>query len=131
VPIAPEDSQDLWTSFRGAPQDGTPYQRVPAKHQNVLAARLPPTTIFHFLYRMRTRSNYHDADAFIVGSSAGDDALTFNAGIVNLLRATPFVFESAISRSLARPAFERIATRFVTDVGHVAEQSVGRRVACQ
>jgi hypothetical protein len=91
-----DDAKILWAQ-RNRTGDGKNYQRVPAKHQNTLAARLEPTTIFNFLYRMRTRSNYHDANAFLVGIDAGDDALLFNAGIINVLRATLFVFECAIA----------------------------------
>jgi hypothetical protein len=125
-----DDAKILWAQ-RNRTGDGKNYQRVPAKHQNTLAARLEPTTIFNFLYRMRTRSNYHDANAFLVGIDAGDDALLFNAGIINVLRATLFVFECAIAQSVGRPTFERFASSFARDVGTMAEQTVARRLACQ
>lgn len=111
--------------------DGTAYLRLPTKHQGAVASKLPPTTIFHFLYRMRARSNYHDADAFIMGITAGDDAFAFNRGIVNLLRATLFVFECAIARCLGWPAFADISSSFVMDVGHLATQALSRRVEAQ
>lgn len=112
-------------------KDGTVYSRVSPKHQGVLASGLPPTTIFHFLYRMRARSNYHDADAFIMGIAAGDDAFAFNRGIVNLLRATLFVFECAIARCLGWPAFADISSSFVMDVGRLATQALAPRVEAQ
>jgi hypothetical protein len=104
---------------------------VPAKHQSTRASKLPPTTIFHFLYRMRARSNYQDADAFIMGIATGDDAFAFRRGIVNLLRATLFVFECAIARCLGWSAIAGISSRFVMDVGQLATQALAPRVEAQ
>jgi len=80
---------------------------------------------------MRARSNYQDADAFIMGIATGDDAFAFNRGIVNLLRATLFVFECAIARCLGWSAFAGISSSFVMDVGQLATQALAPRVEVQ
>jgi hypothetical protein len=80
---------------------------------------------------MRARSHYQDADAFIMGIAAGDDALAFNRGIVNLLRATLFVFECAIAHGLGWSAFAGISSSFVMDVGELATQALAPRVEAQ
>ena len=64
---------------------GKTRKRFMAHHKAQVVRGLRPTTIFDFLYRLRVRSNYEDADAFILGTMSQADAEEFNSGLCTVL----------------------------------------------
>lgn len=76
---------------------GKPRRRFTARHKAQVLGGLRPTTIFDFLYRLRVRSNYEDADAFILGTMSQADAEEFNNGLCTLTSTTLFLLELHIA----------------------------------
>ncbi|MDP9370108.1 MAG: hypothetical protein M3Q03_17870 [Chloroflexota bacterium] len=109
------------------PQGGK-YRRVPAFHQAKIAERIPATTLFDFLYRFRIRSNYRDAEAFLLGAGGQSEGMAFNEALINYLQATLFVLELVLSRIMGVDELVSSAKGFMEAVGDPAERTVGARL---
>jgi hypothetical protein len=60
-------------------------------------AKSPPTTIFDFLYRLRTRASYGEADLFVLGSRDEDDARQLAVALAVVCDATVAALEALIA----------------------------------
>ena len=108
--------------------DGSKYVRVPVAHQSQIAERLATTTLFDFLYRFRIRSNYHDAEAFLLGAAGQGDGIGFSTALVTFLQATLFSLELLLSRIIGADALRALAEDFIDSVGEPGRQTVGERL---
>ena len=79
---------------------GTRRKRFTPQHKAQVLATLRPTTLFDFLYRVRIRSNYEDADTFILGTMTTADAQEFNEALCLLTATTLFLLELHIAARL-------------------------------
>src|SRR5262249_23221014 len=66
--------EDRNTRKKYATKSGKPRRSYSATQRKDICAAIPATSIFDFFYRLRIRSNYEDADAFLLGSLSDTDA---------------------------------------------------------
>lgn len=84
-----------------------------------LDGRLHPTSLFDFLYRLRLRSNYRDADTIVAGS--GSEAESFNDCLLAITDATLLLIEAHVRRHLGPVAYRAIVDEFLQ--GHGSPQT--------
>lgn len=105
-------------------QTGRKRRNLSDDDKNQIAGRIPPTTIFDFLYRLRTRASYGEADLFVLGSRDVDEARRLAIALAIVCDATVAALEAlavayagpepiaqAASRYAARTGSELIAAR--------------------
>ncbi len=73
---------------------------------------LAPTTLFDALYRLRIRSNYEDADAFLMGTEDLYDAEEFAKSLKQVVFNTLLSLELLILRYIGMPTFESAMKSF-------------------
>lgn len=76
------------------------------------AKDLPPTTLFDAFYRLRIRSNYEDADAFLMGTGDFYDAEEFAKSLKQIVFNTLLSLELLIIRYIGMPSFESAMKSF-------------------
>lgn len=100
-----EELRDEWCRREGK-------KRLPAAQAAVIAKEAPPTTLFHFLWRLRKRSDYRDADVFLSGIWTPEQALAYHRALATLVAATVTALD-ALSIAYAGPSVYRdTAQRF-------------------
>ena len=77
-----------------------------------LDKNIHPTTIFDSLYRLRIRSNYEDADAFMMGTQTTQDAENYHKALVTVTGATLFTIETYIAQFLGKDNFKNLVDEF-------------------
>jgi len=87
-------------------------KRVSPKEKEKFIANLPPTTIFHTLYRLRVRSNYSDADSLLLSLQGTQEAVALNVAFLNIGWATLLILELLISRYIGKKLFGQIVENF-------------------
>ena len=93
---------------------GKPRKRFSPIHKAQVLDGLRPTTVFDFLYRLRVRSNYEDADAFILGTMSQTDAEEFNRGLCALTSTTLFLLELHITARIGGHYFSQFMDEFAS-----------------
>ena len=93
---------------------GKPRKRFSPIHKAQVLGGLRPTTVFDFLYRLRVRSNYEDADAFILGTMSQTDAEEFNRGLCALTSTTLFLLELHITARIGGRYFSQFMDEFAS-----------------
>jgi len=73
---------------------------------------LPPTSIFHCLYRLRLRSNYADADSFLLSVQGTVEANLFHSSIRKLCWSTLSVLELLTARYIGKREFDKVVNSF-------------------
>lgn len=68
--------------------------RVPRAEAQRMARELPATTIFNFLWRLRKRSDYRDADVFVKGIWTPYQAREYHEALTTLIAGTVTVLNS-------------------------------------
>lgn len=82
--------------------------------KQALVASLPrATTLFDCLYRLRIRSNYVDADSFLLGVYESEDASDFHKALTRICWSTLLILEILIARHVGKQAFGTIVTEFL------------------
>jgi hypothetical protein len=69
-------------------QPGATRRNLSRATKEHLARNLQPTTIFDLFWRLRTKANYDDADAFVLGAAGMADARAFGDSIAIVTDAT-------------------------------------------
>jgi hypothetical protein len=105
--------------------------RVPTVDAHSIAQRLPPTTLFDFLWRLRIRTDYQDIDALIPGTERPHHAVAFHQALVKIVEANLAVFESLIELSLGSEVLSEAAKTFVKKAGPESGIGVKQRVLTQ
>lgn len=77
---------------------GTPRKRFTITQKSQVLADLRPATVFDFFYRLRIRSNYEDADSFILGTMGETDAREFNEALRAVTSATLYLIELHVAQ---------------------------------
>jgi hypothetical protein len=107
---------------------GKTRKRFMAHHKAQVVGGLRPTTIFDFLYRLRVRSNYEDADAFILGTMSQADAEEFNSGLCTLTSTTLFLLELHIAARIGGPNMGQFVDEFTqADRPNYSRKTIGVR----
>lgn len=102
--------------------------RIPKAERFRLGDDLPPTTVFNFLFRLRLRSNYMDADAFAAAVGMPHDAHLFNRCLTTIVSSSMMVWETAICVMLGSEDLVRLARQAIR-LMPAAENTVGQRMA--
>jgi hypothetical protein len=87
-----------------------------------IAARVAPTSLFGFFYRMRLRSNYGDVDAFALGAWTEEDAKEFYQAVVQLTGHTLRFVEILVTGRLGQAKFLSLLKEFTTHSPMRAEE---------
>lgn len=101
---------------------------VPAAVAHELAEKLPPTTFFDFLWRLRVRSDYRDIDALIPGGGQPYHAVEFQQALITIVSATLALFEGLIAHSSGPEVLSDAGRAFVKRVGTAGGAAVSQRV---
>ncbi len=87
-------------------KSGASRKRLPKSTALQRASAMRPTTLFDLLYRLRIRSNYQDADAFLRGALTPADAAAFHQALGDVVAATLLVLEIYLSHQVGKSALE-------------------------
>jgi hypothetical protein len=101
---------------------------VPTAAAHELADKLPPTTFFDFLWRVRVRSDYRDIDAFIPGGGQPYHAAEFQQALTTIVSATLALFEGLVAQSSGPEVLADAGRAFVKRVGTAGGAAVSQRV---
>lgn len=103
-------------------------KRVSPKAKRTHIRNLAPTSLFHSMYRLGIRSNYEDADAFIMGALDEREAREFNASILNITWSSTMVLEMLIARCIGKRKYDKIIRSFlIFDPRGVTEKTMAGR----
>jgi hypothetical protein len=102
-------------------------KRIPKAERLRLAEAVPGSTIFHFLFRLRLRSNYMDADAFATAIGMPNDAVLFNQCLTNLVSSSMMVWETLICAMVGVNELLKLAKQAIR-VTRAAQHTLGPRM---
>jgi hypothetical protein len=102
-------------------------RRIPKAERLRLSDAVPASTIFHFLFRLRLRSNYMDADAFATAIGMPDDALLFNQCLTNVVSSSMMVWETLICAMVGADELLKLANQAMR-VTRTAQHTLGPRM---
>lgn len=80
-------------------------KRLPPAERAKLVGNREATSIFHFFYRVRARTNYKDVDMFMLSSARDEHLVQFHANLCMITSYTLMLFEMLIARELGRREF--------------------------
>jgi hypothetical protein len=81
-------------------------KRISPQAKKHCIEKLCPTSFFHFIYRLRLRSNYQDADPFLLTSADTDGAKDFYFAIKNVVWWSMFLFEALTAKYIGKHKYE-------------------------
>ncbi len=94
-----------------------------------LSKQVKPTTLFHALYRMRTRSNYKDADATWMTILPFSEATSFNIALKEIAHNSLLIFETLVARRIGKQEFSEIASEFISfDQKDITKNLIAKRL---
>ncbi|MFA5112913.1 MAG: hypothetical protein WC529_01305 [Candidatus Margulisiibacteriota bacterium] len=88
-----------------------PRKNLPRGVKETLDHNLPPTSVFDAFYRLRTRSNYRDADAFLLTVNENSSRLFFNS-LTNVIDKTAFMIEQLIVDLTTKTTFSKLTDAY-------------------
>ena len=93
-------------------------KRIKRDERKQIGESLGPTSIFHCFYRLRTRSNYSDAEAFLVALERTSEAERFHTSLRRCAWYTLLVVELLISQYVGRSCFSKWVDDFKSNDRH-------------
>ena len=103
-------------------------KRILSKERPHVLSSIPKTSIFDLLYRLRVRSNYEDADAFILSLNDEHGARGYSRAVLGNTWYTMLVLESAIRQYSGSTVYGQLVEEFIGDCeSSYAEDLVGER----
>jgi hypothetical protein len=102
-------------------------KRIYRHERAQLIATLRPTTMFDFLYRLRTRSNYQDIDSFAFSDVTTADAVDLQQGICHVVYTTLFIFETMIAKIGGKRWFDELVNEFYASTGKPTGKTIAKR----
>lgn len=94
-----------------------------------MAAKLQPTTIFDLFWRMRTKANYDDADAFVLGAGDELDAHRLGNGLAIVTDATVAALEALTAAYIGAAELAAMSEAYRDRRSAAPGSAVGRRAA--
>lgn len=91
--------------------------RVSPQARSMLAQKLPPTSFFDCLWRMRIRANYGSVDSSITSYIPESDHRLFHWSLRECIDATAGLLELYVARKIGRDAFANIGQEFIANDG--------------
>ena len=92
-----------------------PLPILTAAQKLEVATKVRPFTLLDYLYRLRIRTNYEDADVFAVGPASQQDSENLQRHLRNLVSGRLLAHELHICQLLGRPAMDRLIRRWLQD----------------
>ena len=103
-------------------------KQIPKAERLRIAQTYRPTTFFDTLYRIRSRSNYQDADSFTFCNVTTSGVAELQSAICNVVHKTMLVFELSIARLISKKEFETMVKDFsATNLGQSARSTITNR----
>jgi hypothetical protein len=91
-------------------------------------AATSPTSLFHFMYRLRLRSNYRDADAFLEGVWSPSQATDFFDALLETVGASLLLLENMVIAYSGPQPFTRTLRAFaLADTTNVQRRQLDER----
>jgi hypothetical protein len=106
-----------------------PLPRLTAAQKADVVTKVRSFTLLDYLYRLRIRTNYEDADVFAVGPSTQAESEKLQRHLRNVVSGLLLAHELHIRQLLGRPTMEKIIQRWLQ--GHIPsgrELGMARRV---
>jgi hypothetical protein len=108
--------------------DNKPRKNLSGEHKKQIDEGLYTTTLFDGLYRLRIRSNYEDADAFILGTMSQRDALLFHDSLGTILQSTLYIVEKLSLKYISKEKFKNISDDFIKNIKtDLVKETIGLR----
>lgn len=114
---------------RRKPAPGRTRRNLSGAEKTRLAAKLPPTTIFDLFWRMRTKANYDDADAFVLGAAHELDAHRLGNGLAIVTDATVAALEALMAAYVGAGELAAMSDAYRDKRHAPADSTIGRRAA--
>jgi len=113
--------KDKWKKENGK-------KKIPKTVTLAIEKELHPTTLFDCIHRLRIRSNYEDAEAFLMGQSS-QSALHYFSSLVTITKATLFLIELNILFHIGEKEFHSLIDEFIKKdkMGGQSKFSIGAR----
>lgn len=92
-------------------RNGKVRRRLPNGKKQELMERQRPVSIFDCLYRIRLRSNYKDADIFLLGSRP-DEVQEYFSSLCNITDKCLFCLEHYLEQIMGKQEFQKIIGNF-------------------
>jgi hypothetical protein len=92
-------------------------KNMKAAEKRALGARLAPTTLLDYLWRLRVRSNYRDVSTFLMAGLEDDSHATFHRGLLGLVDATCLLVQSLVVAYVGPQAYADALDEFVAGGG--------------
>ncbi len=104
---------------------GRSRRNISRLEKEAKAAKFAPTTLFDFLYRLRLRASYGEADLFVLGARDEREARRFAEALVLVCDATVAALEALIAAYAGPAALADAAERYTdrTDSNVVAARA--------
>lgn len=80
-------------------------KQVRKAQKQILMSNLAPTTTLNFLYRLRIRSNYADAESYLMSLENSDRAIQYYESLKTVLNAALANLELIIARYIIKKVF--------------------------
>jgi hypothetical protein len=104
-------------------------KRVSPIEKEKMVKNLGPTSIFNFLYRLRLRSNYEDADSFLLSLPTERESQDFNTSIRVIGWFTQLMLETLIKHYIGDQTFCGIVQKFIKYEKYgISEKTVNKRL---
>lgn len=106
---------------------GQPRRTLPRRVLEDRAAAMAPTTLFDLLYRLRIRSNYQEADAFLRGALGSADAEAFHRALCDVVATTLLVVEIQLAHQVGAESLRDELERVMVPPVFAAASAEARR----
>lgn len=110
-------------------QPGATRRNLSRATKEHLARNLQPTTIFDLFWRLRTKANYDDADAFVLGAAGMADARAFGDSIAIVTDATVGALEGLILAHVGPDPYGELVERYRRRTNSAPDSPIGLRAA--
>lgn len=101
---------------------------IKTSERQSLVHRLPPTSLFDTLYRLRIRSNYADADAFLLSLENEAESIEFYKALRTICWHSMLVLETLIAAYISIFKYREIVDSFAQyDPGKYSEPTLAHR----
>lgn len=105
---------------------GKKRKRLNREHKIEIDSRIHETTFFDCIYRLRVRSNYQDADAYLFGSSSEKGSEEYYDSLLLIGEATSFILEF-ITRNYIGDDFKKLLMDFLKSIDYSDNHPLKKR----
>ncbi len=99
-----------------------------SRAEKCLQDGFPPTTVFDFLWKLRVRTNYQDAEFFAVAQQYTADAVRYHRALCQIAAASLLLFEKLLVAAHGKATVARLAQGLL-DRSATSQSTLGRRLS--